>query len=407
MKPTKAFQPRRVLALLFVVAFAFFSIASSYALNAQASNNQLQVWEQSPAYPFDVLEQSCVISSSYVYCIGGINSTNSGFSDSSAVYYSQIQGNKSLGTWNKAPSYPYGVAYQSCATNSTYVYCIAGVNAGSGGSETNVYYAAIQDNGNLSSWKASASYPAKVYAPSCIIASGYVYCMGGAPTNATWVYYSQIQSNGDLSSWKQAPSYPFEVYSQSCTADSGYLYCIGGADQAGGFANSNSTYFAQIETNGDLGPWQASPRYPAQVVSESCVASAGYVLCVGGNNPEVGDLSSVYYDQVQNSGNLSSWHSDPVYPFEIYGQSCVTSSGYVYCIGGGITTPASYYVNYVYYADLLPSSTSSSVNHATNSTSDATSGNSIPFTDFAVAATGLVATIVGVSVVSYFVKRKP
>ena len=94
-------------------------------------------WAPTTNYPIAVSGQSCVVSSGYVYCIGGlIPSMNS--NTTNAVYYAPLSAS-GVGTWTQATSYPTDIAYQSCVSDSGYVYCIGGDVAGTGGGHL-VYY---------------------------------------------------------------------------------------------------------------------------------------------------------------------------------------------------------------------------------------------------------------------------
>ena len=143
---------------------------------------------------------------------------------------------QTLSTWTSTTSYPTGVAFQSCVVNSGYVYCVGDYN----GSFTNaVYYAPLSSSG-VGSWTATTSYPTSIESPSCVVNSGYVYCVGGyngSDTNV--VYYAPLSSSG-VGSWTSTTSYPASVDGQGCVVNSGYVYCAGGYNGS----YTNAVYYA-------------------------------------------------------------------------------------------------------------------------------------------------------------------
>jgi|GEM_PF-1850962 hypothetical protein len=149
--------------------------------------------------------------------------------------------------------------------------------------------------------------------------------------------------------WAPTTDYPHFVGGQSCVASSGYIYCVGGHLNE---TVSDLTYYAPISSNG-VGSWITTTPYPSLVSSQSCVASSGYIYCVGGayftnsTNPTITYLNSVYYATLTSSG-IGHWIQTTSYPTSITDHSCVAYSGYIYCVGG-ITPGLS---NSVYFAPI-------------------------------------------------------
>jgi hypothetical protein len=93
--------------------------------------------------------------------------------------------------------------------------------------------------------------------------------------------------------------------------------------------------------SGLLGPWKASADYPLASATcagtapnlvcapQTCVASSGSVYCVGGNT------NSTYFSAVSSMG-LGPWTATTNYPIAAWGQSCVIDSNVMYCVGGRV-----------------------------------------------------------------------
>ncbi|HXW37497.1 MAG TPA: hypothetical protein VEJ36_06325 [Nitrososphaerales archaeon] len=197
------------------------------------------------------------------------------------------------------------------------------------------------------SWQQGPSYPLSVngvYAvggQQCVNESSYVYCVGGWDVNMAPrdnVYSASLTSSGNLSAWtSDSESYPVNINGESCIAASGYIFCVGGQynDQMDDIASS---YFAPL-ASGQVGGWESSTAYPIPIDSQSCVTSSGYIYCVGGSNETDGTnadsalSSSAWYATVSSSG-IGHWNETTPYPPDVYLESCAASGGYVYCVGG-------------------------------------------------------------------------
>ena len=101
--------------------------------------------------------------------------------------------------------------------------------------------------------------------------------------------------------------------------------------------------------------WQCAAGYPVQVggtyaiAGQQCVSTTSTIYCVGGMDANGGPRNEVYSSVPASSGNITGWTSSSYpYPQTIDGESCVTSSGIVYCVGGSYNdnmddTASSYY----------------------------------------------------------------
>jgi hypothetical protein len=164
----------------------------------------------------------------------------------------------------------------------------------------------------------------------------------------------------ELGGWTSTASYPLAL-SVPCVADLGYVYCIAGT---GIYpfppATVNKTYFAPMTATG-VGGWLRSTDYPI-LTGPACVASAGFVYCLGGFKPAFScpqpcssfSLNSSYYAPLSSSG-IGTWLKTTSYPKALGNIMCVASTGNIYCTGGAgnISDPATY-VNASYFAQLSP-----------------------------------------------------
>jgi hypothetical protein len=145
-----------------------------------------------------------------------------------------------------------------------------------------------------------------------------------------------------LDNWTQTTTLPAGA-TTSCMVSAGYVYCVGG----------DGVYYASVSSSG-VGSWAKTTGYPSPGGNgyEGCAIYAGYIYCVGGlpsgssNHP----TGAVYYATISSSG-VGAWTPTTPYPTVIYGESCQVSSGYIYCLGGQVSVGVGE-TNATYYAPL-------------------------------------------------------
>jgi hypothetical protein len=217
-------------------------------------------------------------------------------------------------------------------------------------------------------WNSAAEYSLQVsgsygvIGQQCVNDSSYIYCVGGQdynsnPRNAVFSTNPLSSSSTNVSSWTtDNNAYPQPIYDQSCVTFGNNVYCIGGTNDDAG-DDTNASYYASLN-GGTVGGWTATTVYPIPVDTQSCVTNSGYVYCVGGENETDGlagnaqNSSSVWFAPLSSSG-IGNWSLTTPYPAGIYFPLCYASEGYIYCLGGAdINNNA---VASIYYASLSSS----------------------------------------------------
>jgi len=119
---------------------------------------------------------------------------------------------------------------------------------------------------------------------------------------------------------------------QSCVDSAGYVYCIGGDD-----ANSNpssAVYYAEASSSG-VGNWTVSANpYPKAIEFESCGTASGYVYCVAGTHDANGDDTNASYYATLSPLGVGPWVETTPFPVATDALSCSTTVGDLYCVGG-------------------------------------------------------------------------
>src|SRR5436853_169974 len=97
----------------------------------------------------------------------------------------------SLGSWSATTTYPTGIHDQSCVVDSSFVYCVGGAGY------TNAVYFALLSPSGVGPWSATTNYPTIIAFQSCVASSGFVYCIGGNLNVITAaVYFAPLSSSG-------------------------------------------------------------------------------------------------------------------------------------------------------------------------------------------------------------------
>lgn len=327
------------------------------------------------AYPGFVAGQACVAQANIVYCVGGLNGTAHA---TNMVYAASVSG-LGVGQWERLSDYPTAVSGQSCILSSGYIYCIGGLEGGAAGNSTpevtSASYFAPLTALNVGKWTRTTDYPFGVFDQSCAVSSNYVYCVGGVTSNSTnvsAVEYAQLSPSG-IAGWKPVSPYPSGIAAESCAAYSKYLYCVGGLNATS--RATASVYYTSL-AGSDLS-WAMATGYPNPVAGHSCVIHYPGLYCIGGLNATAYATKAVFFSYL-NSTHLN-WIASVFYPVNVQSQSCVTYSSYIYCIGGydGLS-----FLKSVYFSTIGPLPGNTTVSLSTTSTASNSSvganGSSTP-----------------------------
>ena len=274
-----------------------------YAATVSASGN-VTGWLRVSTYPQNVSGQACAAISGYLYCVGGIHDKSG--DDLSASYYTKLLANGSLGAWQSTTPYPIPIDSESCVGWSLHIYCIGGNNE-TGGIQSNVtpsstaWFAPVNSSG-IGGWTRTTPYPSGIYVPSCYATGGFAYCLNGSDSNEDplgTAYFAPLTALG-VGHWALTTPYPVASVGPSCVIASGNIYCVGGETVGGESPTfTNFVYFAQISSSG-IGPWMQGASYPRNA-GTSCVTMQDNIYCVGGFDESLVGLGSVV-----NYASLSS-----------------------------------------------------------------------------------------------------
>ena len=284
----------------------------------------------------------CVNYNNYLYCMGGTTNFGSYSGSLNTVQYASFL-NGIGSSWQTTNSLSSAVYGTRCVTSGSYVYCMGGSASGYGdyGQINSVQYAQFQSDGSVSSWSASANsvdYGMGLDDASCVTSGSNIYCMGGYGYSG--VILSQVESASALgatgtTAWGGANSLAVPVYDHSCITANNYIYCMGG------YTNGLPPYYSPIATgyvqyasilNGGItSTWsQSANQLTANAVGLNCITSSGYIYCMGGANSG----TTVQYASILSGGVTSVWQlaNQLVVGEDLLG--CTIPGNFIYCMGG-------------------------------------------------------------------------
>lgn len=282
-------------------------------------------------YPSPVAALSCVAEGARIYCVGGLNGT----AQTTNSTYSALLSPTGVGQWVKLPDYPTGIAGESCVVYTGYIYCVGGLQSAETPKSPSqvtraVYFAPLMASGEISEWSRAADYPFGVYDQSCAVLQGYIYCVGGILSNSTRVSaveYAGLSPSG-ITAWMRAASYPIDISAESCSVYATRLYCIGGLNATS--TAVRSVYYGSLNKSG-LG-WTVGASYPTPVAGQSCVVHYPGLYCIGGLNSAEYATRVVVFSYINRT--RLNWIYCIYYPVYTQSQSCVSYSSQIYCVGG-------------------------------------------------------------------------
>ena len=296
-------------------------------------------WQATTPYPLAIFGTACAVISTDLYCVGGRNDT---YQNISAVYYAPFLAGGGLGAWTAASPYPFPVYGLSCSASGSDLFCL-----GSQSSPTSQTFMGAVSGATIR-WSESTSYPVPVQGQACAGSQGFLYCVGSQAPPYVGVYSSNLSSSG-FSTWNNETAtdpYPITTFGLSCVVANGYLYCVGGG--------STSVYFAEVQGL-NVGPWQTAIPYPVPVDSTSCLSASQDLYCVAGGEYNNVTGNQVYYTPIlaQSEGATTVWTSVEPYPVNVTMSSCAFLGENLTCVGG-LGGPSVSWEPYVYAAPATP-----------------------------------------------------
>lgn len=247
-----------------------------------------------------------------MYVAGGVNSSGTVLT---SIHYIDIQSNGNINTsWTTDDTaLPTTGLGPGMALNDNVLYMLGGAS-----SETTTRYAVINTStGDVGSFSTSTALPQGRYMMWTVIYKDYIYAIGGnsAAGRLRTVYYAQLNVDNTIGTWKATSQIGNALNSPSLTASfalNGYMYIVGGESASGQY---NRTQFAAILPAGGLGDWQTGPA--SGLTAHGNMAATqynGYLYQTGGQVTGTDPTPLTRYAAIQSIPRIGSFSK--FYDFE-------------------------------------------------------------------------------------------
>ncbi len=229
----------------------------------------------------------------YAYILGGA-SFNGSVSFESTVYAGILGSDEIL--WNNYGALPHARAQGGAVVVDNWIYYAGGFD--SSGKKQEIFYAPINPDGTLGAWATSTiSLPIPMNGFGMVARDNHIIIVGGDTTGGTTnkVYKATVDIlNGSLSAWQELEPLPQARAAANQTVIAGsWLVAVGG----GGSGILNNVYYAFINSDGTIEPWEEGANLPSPVGSGALTYLNGYLYLSGGVDGS-GYLDTVYFAKI-------------------------------------------------------------------------------------------------------------
>ncbi len=234
-----------------------------------------------------------------------------------------------VGSWAETMALPSSPRFAAFANSPYHVYAMGGQTT------TTVRYAAFNSDGTIGSWANTTALSSSRFLAGGLVYGNYVYAVGGSGLSPD-SEYALLNSNGTVGTWISGSSIPTggDYSNFSLTAEYGYLFAFGGID---GVSEVAAVYKAQIGSDGSIGTWISTTALPSVLTDSAAVSYNGYVYVLGGAISSV-DTSTVRFSSVASSGVLGTWTSTTALPGAMSSFGATVLNGYIYVLGESTTS---------------------------------------------------------------------
>ena len=249
------------------------------------------------------------------------------------VWSSLINLNGDIVGWESSSSaIPKPLIWHMSDKKDERVYVLGGINISNGDADGSVSLGVIDGSGVIGEWLTLTPLPLDLQLGSAKIIGDRIYYSGGFEVNGTVrgeVYFADINgADGTIGVWELAGNLPVPSFGHVMVENNGHLIVLGGFNQ-GGYVTQFTK--ALIMENGSLGPWEPIEEIGLPVYRSTPFIIGGNLVLVGG----VGDATRVYYAQMLSDGGLGPWQEDEnSLPVPIGAASGAILGNHVYILGG-------------------------------------------------------------------------
>ena len=194
-----------------------------------------------------------------------------------------------------------------------------------------------------SGWQKMSSFNYARRAPAAVTYGDHLYIVGGIDGNDRYVHtveFAQIQSDGALGPWQVGSDINEGRFYNAVVAANGYLYTLGGGSGERGHENYplDSVERAQINSDGSLGEWEVISHMNTARRGLKAVIHHNTLYAIGGYDGQF--LKSIERATLNEDGSLGEWRMEQHESIiDRYIHSAAIHDDTLYLLGGHMRDP--------------------------------------------------------------------
>jgi len=243
------------------------------------NNGIITAWNSLNVLPKKLSISGATILGNKIYIGGGIEISNGSILNvNQNIYSAQINPDGTIGNWIFAGLMPKPLSGFGMVANNNSLLIIGGEDANNQ-DQSAVYFTSLNSDGSIGQWKTANILPQPVYRSSIVNIDNKVVSIGGLDNGIGLeeVYYANINSDGTLGEWQTSSNFlPQPICCGAAVASDYFIYQTGGYNPNLGYLDS--VYYTKINTTTDLSvpaikqtsdPWQAQEYDSAHIWNPS------------------------------------------------------------------------------------------------------------------------------------------
>lgn len=194
-----------------------------------------------------------------------------------------------------------------------------------------------------SGWQTLNSFNHARRAPAAVAYGNHLYIVGGIDGDDRYVHsveYAQIKSDGTLGPWQVGSDLNEGRFYNAVVAANGWLYTLGGGSGERGHENYplDSVERARINRDGSLGPWQVISQMNTPRRGLKAVLHHNTIYAIGGYDGQF--LKSIERTTLNADSSLGPWQMEEHESIiDRYIHSAASHDETIYLLGGHMRDP--------------------------------------------------------------------
>ena len=298
---------------------------------ANLDQSGIVTWLEANPYPGAIYLAGCTVYEGTIYVTGGVFNG----AQSNQVRYCKLNTDGTMGAWLTATNLPVTLQECTAAVFNEFLYVLGGVHGVS--QVATVYRAPINDDGSLGAWSVDNPLLAVISDGVAICINNFIYYFGGYQIGVGSLncYYALINIDGTIGTWKGTSPLPAWRAYQGVVTYANRVYVVGGLGNSPSGATQyvSAVLVATLSYDGTLSTWSSVTSLPEAKASSICVIDEGTIYVAGGDD-HTHNVAAVFRGSINNDGTINQWIQATDLPTPRSGSMGCSWNGVIYNIGG-------------------------------------------------------------------------